>query len=164
MKKILFLASIALLLGIGLSSAITQQEISEAKGLIDSKITCDKLTDNQLERIGEYYIEQMHTGNSHVQMHKVMGIQEGSDAERQLHINMAKTIYCGESGGMMGSGGMMNMMMGNNMMGGGTIGNYQTYGFGLNTMYVILVFGLIILVYLGIIKLWKGDLFQGKRK
>ena len=151
MQKILFVISLVLLLGIGLSSAITQQEIGEAKGLIDSKITCNKLTDNQLEIIGEYYMEQMHPGEAHTAMHMMMGIEEGSDAERQFHINMAKTMYCGEGGGMMSSESMMD--------------NYQNYGYEWNTLSVlstILIIGLIILVYLAIIKLGK-DLFHKKK-
>src|SRR3989339_2073864 len=119
MKKIIFVAIVVLLLNLGLANAITQQEIKEAKGLIDSKVDCKSLSDSQLEIIGEYEMELMHPGESHELMHKMMGLKEGSEAEKQFHINMAKTIYCGEenvfgSGGMMG-GGMMGMMMGGNM-------------------------------------------------
>ncbi|MDP3765957.1 MAG: hypothetical protein Q8R04_05580 [Nanoarchaeota archaeon] len=162
MKKIIFVAIVALLLNLGLVNAITQQEISEAKSLIDSKVNCKSLSDSQLEIIGEYYMEQMHPGESHALMHKMMGMKEGSDAEKQFHINMAKTMYCNEDMGMMGAGmmggGMMNMMMGGNI-GYGMMGNYG-YGFGywnfLNVLYVILLIGLIILVWLWIIKLWKS--------
>ncbi|HLC62549.1 MAG TPA: hypothetical protein VJI52_06040 [Candidatus Nanoarchaeia archaeon] len=164
MKKIIFVVIVALLLSLGLANAITQQEISEAKGLIDSKVDCKSLSDSQLEIIGEYEMELMHPGESHELMHKMMGLKEGSEAEKQFHINMAKTIYCGESGGMMG-GGMMSMMVGGNTMGYGMMGNYG-YGFGywnfLNVLYVLLLIGLIILVFIGIIKLWK-DLFRKKR-
>src|SRR3990167_8469580 len=157
----------------GLVSAITPQEIDEAKNLIDSKVDCKSLSDSQLEILGEYYMEQMHPGEAHELMHKMMGLQEGSDTERQFHINMARTMYCGESGGMMSSGGMMGMMgmmmnmMGSGMMGGqnvqggmmqDTMGNWG-YNLGywgfVNALYVILLIGLTILVYLGIIKLWK---------
>ena len=77
---------------------------------------------------------------------------------------MAKRLYCNEDvGGMMG-GGMMNMM-GNNMMGSGMMGNWG-YGFGywnfFNILYAVLFIGLIVLVYLWIIKLWKD--FYGKKK
>ena len=164
MKKIIFVAIVALLLNLGLVNAITQQEISEAKSLIDSKVDCKSLSDSQLEIIGEYEMELMHPGDSHEAMHKMMGLKEGSEPEKQFHINMAKTIYCGESGGMMG-GGMMSMMMGGNM-GYGMMGNYG-YGLGywnfLNVLYLILIIGLIILVFLGIMKLWKG-LFHAKKK
>lgn len=164
----MFIVAVILLLNLSLVNSITQQEIKEAKSLIDSKADCKSLSDSQLEIIGEYLMEQMHPGESHELMHKMMGLKEGSETEEQFHINMAKAIYCGEtnafgSGGMMG-GGMMNMMMGGNM-GYGMMGNYG-YGFGywnfLNILYTILLIGLIILVFLGIVKLWK-DLFQKKK-
>lgn len=167
MKKIIFVMIVALLLNLGLVNAITQQEIKEAKSLIDSKANCKSLSDSQLEIIGEYLMEQMHAGESHELMHQMMGLKEGSEAEEQFHINMAKAIYCGEtnvfgSSGMM-SGGMMSMMMGGNM-GYGMMGNYG-YGFGywnfVNVLYAILLIGLIVLVFLGIAKLWK-DLFKKK--
>ena len=155
MKKIISVLIIVLLLNLNLANAITQQEIKEAKSLIDSKADCKSLSDSQLEIIGEYEMELMHPGDSHEAMHKMMGIKEGSEAEKQFHINMAKTIYCGE-GGMMG-GGMMNMMMGN-----------YGYGFGywnfINILYIILLIGLIILVYLWVIKLWKNVKNKGGKK
>ena len=165
MKKIMFVMVMILLLNLSLANAITQQEINEAKRLIDSKTDCKGLSDSQLELIGEYEMELMQPGTSHEAMHKMMGINEGSEAEKQFHISMAKKIYCGENIGMMG-GGMMNMMSGNNFLGSGMMGNYG-YGFGywnlFNILYAILLIGLIILVYLGIMKLWKG-LFSAKRK
>ena len=164
MKKIFTI--FILLLNLGLANAITQQEVKEAKGLIDSKVDCKSLSDSQLEIIGEYEMELMHPGDSHEAMHKMMGLKEGSEPEKQFHISMAKIIYCGESGGMMG-GRMMNMMMGGgNMMGYGMMGNYG-YGFGywniLNVLYEILLIGLIILVYFGIIKLWRS-LYKKNKK
>ena len=146
-----FAIVIILLLNLGIVNAITQQEIKEAKSLIDSKADCKSLSDSQLEIIGEYAMELMHPGDSHEAMHKMMGIKEGSEAEKQFHISMAKTIYCGESGGM------MNMMMdGSNMMGNGMMGStgYGYFGF-INVLSIILLIGLIILVYLWIFKLWK---------
>lgn len=157
----LLIISLILVLNVSLVSAITQQEINEAKSLIDSKADCKSLLDSQLEIIGEYYMEQMHPGESHELMHKMMGLEEGSEAEEQFHINMAKTIYCGEPRGMISPGDMVGMM---NMMSGGMMGNWG-YGFDywsfLNILYIILVIGLIILVYLWIIKLWKD---YGKKK
>src|SRR3989338_519083 len=164
MRKTILVIFAVLMLTLNLVNAITQQEISKAKGLIDSKVDCKSLSDSQLEIIGEYEMELMHPGDSHEAMHKMMGLKEGSEPEKQFHISMAKTIYCGESGGMMG-GGMMSMMMGGNM-GYGMMGNYG-YGLGywnfLNVLYAIFLIGLIILVYLGIIKLWRS-LYQKKGK
>ena len=169
MKKIMFVMVVILLLSFGLAGAVTQQEINEAKKLIDSKADCKSLSNSQLEIMGEYYMEQMHPGESHELMHQMMGLKEGSEAEKQFHINMAKALYCGEtnafgSGSMMG-GGMMNMMTGGNM-GYGMMGT-NSFGYGYwsfwNILYLILIIGLIILVYFGIIKLWR-NLYQKKGK
>jgi len=109
-----------LLLSVSLVSA-HEHNFAETKQLIDSGISCDKLTDEQLESIGDYYMEQMHPGEAHEMMDQMMG-GEGSESLRQVHINMAKRLYCNENvGGMMG-GGMMGMMMGNNTTGSGMMG------------------------------------------
>ncbi|MEK6983845.1 MAG: hypothetical protein AABX33_04695 [Nanoarchaeota archaeon] len=155
MKKIMFVLAVILLLNLSLANAhITQQEINEVKSLIDSKADCKSLSDHQLEIMGEYYMEQMHPGESHELMHKMMGLKEGSEAEEQSHINMAKAIYCGEanafgSGGMMG-GGMMGMTM-NKIMGYGMMGSYpasyahSNYGYW-NILWVLLFATVIFLI------------------
>ena len=123
MRKILFAIMVVLLLNISLVFA-HEHNFNETKQLIDSGISCDKLTDEQLEAMGDYYMEQMHPGEAHEMMDQMMG-GEGSDSLKQMHIQMAKRLYCNEYvGGMMGSGGMMGMM---NMMGG----YYNGYGSGM---------------------------------
>lgn len=169
MGKIIFFVFMILLLNLSLANAhITQQEINEVKSLINSKVSCKSLSDSQLEIMGEYYMEKMHPGEAHELMDKMMG-GEGSESLWQMHINMAKRIYCNEDvSGTMGmmNGGMMSMMMGGNM-GYGMMGNYG-YGFGywnfLNVLYAILLIGLIILVFLGIIKLWRNMKNKGSKK
>ncbi len=165
MTKTIFIVSMILLLSISFVSA-HEHDFAETKKLIDSKISCDKLGDEQLEAIGEYYMEQMHPGEAHELMDKMMG-GEGSETLRQMHINMAKRLYCNENIniGMMG-GGMMSMMMGGNT-GYGMMGNYG-YGFGywnfVNILYIILLIGLTILVYLWILKLWRNMKNKGSKK
>jgi len=124
-----------------------QAVAGEGKKLVDSGIGCDKLTNEQLETIGEYFMEQMHPGKQHEAMHEMMGIKEGTEYHKQFHANIAQMMYCGE-GGMMGDGmmnggmmggnmmGMMNMM-GGNMMGSGMMGNYPAY-YGYNSFWNIL--------------------------
>ncbi len=113
---IMLMFGILLVLSLVLVSA-HEHNIGGVKELIDSGISCDKLTNEQLETIGDYYMEQMHPGEQHEYMDQMMG-GEGSESLKQMHINMAKSIYCNEDVEMM-SGGMMNMMMGNNMMASG---------------------------------------------
>ena len=148
MKKISIIVIFSmLLLGVSLVSA-HEHDFDETKQLIDSGIGCDKLTDEQLESIGDYYMEQMHPGEAHEMMDQMMG-GEGSESLRQVHINMAKRLYCNEDvGGMMG-GGMMNMMMGNNMMGSGMMGNYPAYyryNSFWNILWLIFLIGIIVLI------------------
>src|SRR3989344_3055175 len=108
-KKIIFVLIAVLFLNLSLVSA-HEHDFNETKQLIDSGISCDKLTDEQLEAMGDYYMEQMHPGEAHEMMDQMMG-GEGSDTLKQMHIQMAKRLYCNEDvGGMMG-GGMMNMMV-----------------------------------------------------
>mgnify|MGYP001567076296 CR=1 FL=1 len=107
MKKILLIITVVLLLSLNLANAITQDDINEAKILIDSKADCTTLSDTQLEIIGEYYMEQMMPGISHERAHEIMGLKEGSEAEEQFHINLAKRSYCGENIGIIDGKGMM---------------------------------------------------------
>ncbi|MEK6886341.1 MAG: hypothetical protein AABW88_00765 [Nanoarchaeota archaeon] len=133
-SKIVFATFIILLVNISLVGAITQQEINEAKGIIDSKTDCKNLADSQLEILGEYYMEQMHPGESHGLMHKMMGLNEGSESEKQFHINMARAIYCSEASYFMGSRGMMSMMgygQGNNAVGSSMMGGLGFGPFGI---------------------------------
>ncbi|MBI2649969.1 hypothetical protein HYX04_01505 [Candidatus Woesearchaeota archaeon] len=178
MKKY-FIYCLILVFSIGLVHA-DAEDFAEAKKIIDAKTPCSKLTESQLEIIGDYLMEQAHPGQTHELMDKMMG-GEGSESLRLMHIAMAKRLYCndidisvnygmmgyGMMGGLGGTtnyGGMMNMMgnglFGTNMMGYGSgygmMGNYS-YGYWgfLNFLSLVLVIGLIILVYLWIMKLWK---------
>ncbi len=176
MKKILLMVSIILLLSIIVVFA-HEHNFAEAKQLIDSGVSCNNLNDEQLEAIGDYYMEQMHPGEAHEMMDKMMG-GEGSESLRQMHITMARRIYCNENvDEMMASGGMMGMM---NMMGGGMMSsqisqtnmmqgmtrNFGYYGYWnfLNVLYIILLIGLIILIYLWIVKLGKNMRNKNSKK
>ncbi len=176
MRKIMLIFGILLLsIFLVLANGDHKSGIEESKKLVESGISCDKLTENQLEAMGDYYMEQMHPGEAHELMDEMMG-GEGSESLRQIHIAMAKRLYCNDISGMtdygmmgMMGGGMMNMMMGGNMMGSGGTNMMGTnlgyemissgYGLGywgfLNVLSLILLIGLVILVYLWVIKLWR---------
>jgi|SRR3989338_2896617 len=168
LKKVILLYFLIFVLSVSMVFA-DAEDFTEAKKLIDAKTPCSKLTENQLEIIGDYLMEQIHPGEAHKSMDNMMG-GEGSESLRLMHIAMAKRIYCNDISctvnygmmdyGMMGAGkginyGGMRNMMGYNF-GYGMMGNvgYGYWGF-INFLSLVLVIGLIILVYLWIIKLWK---------
>ena len=152
MKKVLvFIIGLVLLLNIS-SVLAYEYNLAETKQLIDSGVGCDKLTNEQLEAMGDYYMEQMHPGESHELMDNMMG-GEGSESLKRVHINMAKRLYCNENVymgyGMMGSGGMMSMM-GRGMMGGYPASyDYNNYGYW--NIFWILLFATVIFLIVWII-------------
>ena len=146
-KALLFVIGLVLLLNIS-SVLAYEHNLAETKQLIDSAIGCDKITDEQLEAIGDYYMEQMHPGESHELMDNMMG-GEGSESLKQVHINIAKRLYCNENVyigyGMMGSGGMMSMM-GRGMMGSYPASyDYSNYGYW-NIFWILLSTAVIFLI------------------
>ena len=147
MKKIL---SIFLVIVLFSFTIIAQEEhdFSEAKQLIDSGVSCDILTNEQLEKIGDYYMEQMHPGEAHEYMDEMMG-GEGSEGLRQVHINIAKRIYCNEN--------LYGMMGGGDMMAGNYYGGYNIFGW----LFTILVITILVLTILLLINKLKG---QGRNK
>ena len=147
MKKIITLSLLFIVLFSILATAQEEHDFTEAKILIDSKISCDNLADEQLESIGDYYMEQMHPGEAHEYMDRMMG-GEGSESLKQVHINLAKRIYCNENvGGMMGAG-----MMGNNYYQNPQKNNYQNNFIGFQIFFYVL-FILVVIVLILIILL-----------
>src|SRR3989344_5713996 len=157
MKKIVSLSVLFLILSLSTISvyAVSQDELNQAKALIDSNISCNQLTNDQLEIMGEYYMEQMMPGEAHKRAHQMMGLTEGSEAEEQFHINMAKRAYCNDNvGGMMGG----------NMMGGGMMGNnyYQDNIIGFQIFFYVLFILVVIILILIILFLIKRLKTQGR--
>ncbi len=148
MKKIFMLFVLLLLLN---SFTVFADDFDEAKNLINLKVSCNNLSNDELEIIGDYYMEQVHSGEAHELMEK-MGGGEGSSQVRQLHINMAKSIYCNKKINIV-NGGMMSIVGGSNMMNGDTMFGGVSF---LWILYIIFFIGMIILVYLAIIKLWQS--------
>ena len=144
MEKIILISLFVILFSF-LVVAQEEHDFTEAKQLIDSKISCSKLTNEQLETIGDYYMEQMHPGEAHEYMDKMMG-GEGSESLKQVHINIAKNIYCNENvGGMMGGGyGMMGNYYYQTPQDNGI---YQNNSFGFQIFfYILLTLVLVILI------------------
>jgi len=89
--------------------------------LQSKQITCDKLTDNDFEKLGEFYMGRM-VGDSHDAMNQMMVQQMGETGERQMHIVMGKRLSGCDTNAQYASatGSMMGMLGGGSMMGWGS--------------------------------------------
>ncbi len=169
MSKI-FALIVLLVLSVGVFAHEHEEEVAEGKQLVESKADCSSLTDEQLEAIGEYLMETMHPGEAHEQMHEAMSLKEDTPEHEQLHVQIAQMMYCGKGmmkGGMMGGGmmgpGMMGGMMGPQMMQGGGMPAMWSGMWGFTgILWFLIVLGLVILVWLWVVKLWK-EMFGRKR-
>ena len=142
--------------------AYAMEDFSEAKQLINAGISCVNISDDQLETIGDYYMELMHPGEAHERLDQQFG-GEGSASLRQVHINIALMHYCGQS--MMSFGGNSGMMgnrnatgyaaagyRGNFMMDSGMMyGNSGYWGFW---MIIMAIFWLALFVVLFLLIVW----------
>src|SRR3989344_4301457 len=162
-NKNLFELGIIIVLAILASSTVLAQEenFDEAVSIIELKIPCSQLTDEQFELLGDYYMEQMHPGELHEIMDDRIG-GEGSAQLRNVHIAMGRSFYCADNNAMPMS--MMHMMMGRNNINYGMMGNYPNYpsynnsysSFSATSILInILIIILIIIAIIGITKLLK---------
>ena len=166
MKKIILIGILGIIFFSFLVVAQEEHDFSKTKQLIDSEISCNELTNEQFEEIGDYYMEQMHPGEAHEYMDEMMG-GEGSDSLKQVHINIARRVYCNEN---------VYGMMSYGMMGGGMAGNYyyqnpKNNNFYQNSslelqifFYVLLVLVIIILVLIILLLINKLKKQGGNRK
>ena len=56
MKKIFILYFLIALLSVGIAFSHGEEELADAKQIIENKVPCSELTEEQLEHIGEYYM------------------------------------------------------------------------------------------------------------
>src|SRR3989338_4146845 len=164
MKKTIGMMIIMVTLAAFLALGQEEDVFAQVEDMIQNKIPCAELNDTQLEIIGDYYMEQMHPGAWHEWMDQRLG-GEGSAQLQQVHLALAQSFYCGER--QLLSVDMMNTMMGRTGMMGGMMtmmgynyGMMGSFGYGywglLGILYVLLVLGLIVLVYLWALKLWRS--------
>ena len=152
------------------------------KKLLSKQTTCEELTDDNYEVLGEYFMGQS-IGNTerHAAMNQMMTNMMGENGEKQMHIALGKRLsgcdtnasYPSSGLGFMPMMGMMYMMGsafapwsfgemkggGNPMMGSFGTNQMGTFGWGFGWIFMILFWGLIIL---GIVALVKWIANQGK--
>jgi len=142
MKKLL---TLIITLVLFTSLVYANENYDEAIKLIQNKVSCNELTNGQLEILGDYYMEQMHPGTLHEIMDERMGGEE-SESLRLVHINMGKMFYCGQSNAMPAN--MMNLMM--NRGGVGMMGYNMMNGTGFGYSW----FGVILMIVFWIAVIW----------
>jgi|TARA_B100001971_G_C18140262_1_gene509991 putative membrane protein len=144
MKKILLIYLILIISPISVL-AHGEETFAIAEEIIKSKTPCDQLTDNQLEILGDYYMEQMHPGEAHNTMDDMMG-GVGSSSLEEMHINMGNAFYCGEHEAM--GSDMMNSMMGgtvlNNQRGMMNMMTGSFFGMGFGILFMVIFWGTMI--------------------
>lgn len=123
-------------------SAHGEETFAEAEEIIMQKVSCDDLIEDQLEILGDYYMEQMHPGELHEIMDERMG-GEGSESLRLAHINMGLSFYCGEHDEF--SGSMMNTMTGRTGFQYSMMSGYQNNSF-MWILNILLIIGLVLLI------------------
>jgi len=167
--KTTLIAIIILLLSSSLVLAHSDETFEQAEQLIASETPCEQLSSEQLEIIGDYYMEQVHLGEEHEIMDNMMG-GEGSESLRQMHIQIARNYYCNERGGMTGIG-MMDMMSNHATDKGGEskmMGYGMMYGYNpFSVVFGVIYFALACFVFSVIFWLtheWIAKQKKGKRK
>jgi hypothetical protein len=110
---IMFLVIFALTIATPFTIAHTEtshSDFSDIQPLLDNPVDCSQLSDEQLERLGDYYMDLMHPGEEHEVMDEMMMMGgDGSESLKQMHIQMGEGFYCDATGtdGMMGPGMMV---------------------------------------------------------
>ena len=146
-----------------------QAEEQEGKKLLDQlknkTTTCQKLTNANFEKIGEYFMGQA-IGNTaeHIQMNNMMKAMMGKQGEEQMHIAWGErgsgcnmNVFYPQNGTgfmqIMGGGGNLMMRYGgdwNNMMGWGGFGFGWLFWIFMLLFWALVILGVIALVrYLG---------------
>lgn len=128
-------------------TAIQQQQAEEQEGkklldqLKNKATTCQKLTNDNFEKIGEYFMGQAIGDTSrHITMNNMMKSMMGENGEEQMHIVWGKRgSGCENTSANQGSG---NSMMGYGMMGG-------AYGFGILS-FIISLLVIVVLILLAV--------------
>lgn len=140
---------------------LQQQKQEEAQGkqlfdkLQNKQTTCEKLTDSDFEKIGEYTMSQMFGNNtsSHVAMNERIEQMRGQTGEEQMHVQIGKNVTgCSTTSSQNSTlkGGGFNMMG----WGGYGYNGMMNGNFGWVFGIVHFVFALAILIDLILAGVW----------
>lgn len=134
------------------SDANHEEIFARAEEIINAQTPCNLLTQNDLEVLGDYYMEQMHPGDAHKIMDERMG-GEGSESLKFAHINMGSRFYCGTNSEVSSNYGMMDR----GMMNSGDWNNYSSrslsYWFMLWIIIILIIISLVLVILLLIKKI-----------
>jgi hypothetical protein len=144
---------------------IQQQQQEEAQGkqffdqLQNQQTTCEKLTDSDFEKIGEYSMSQMFGNNTsaHIAMNQRIKQMRGTTGEEQMHIQIGKSVTgCTTTSSQNNTprGGVSPMMGGNGNGFGMMNGNYGFEGGFSGFWIVAIIVHVIIIVDLILLGLW----------
>lgn len=150
----------------------TLKSILKAQGISDvSKVDCQKISDENLEELGDAAMEKMlGSSEQHEIMDKMMG-GEGSASLKAMHKNMGlRYLGCGGSGmmNMMGMGNWSNfnnLKNYNPMMGNFGFNNMMGWGWGWSLfgwITMILFWVLLVVVIVALVKWLLAD--KNKKK
>jgi len=186
MKKTLFLILILFFLSVSLvvsaqsmmgrffggsqtSNSETAQEEQEGKRIWEDlkagQTSCEKLSDNDFELLGEYFMGTM-MGDSHSAMNAMLERRLGKEGEEQMHIAMGKRMSgCDTSASYPQGFNFMPMMGGwssprgfnqnnNNSMMWGFSNNPMGWGFGLFGGIFMLIFWILIIAGIVVLIKW----------
>lgn len=152
----------------------TVKEEKEGKALFEKlqakEITCTNLSDEDFERLGEYFMGQMlgDTG-THAAMNEMMTRMMDEQGESQMHIVMGKRLSGCDTQAAFPRGGlgfapMMQMMSGWQSSGWGMMGNWWG-GVGVFAAFVALLWTTVLpLAVLALLVLWIIKLWQQVKK
>jgi len=129
---------------------VVLQEIRESQGIGEKeKIDPDKVSDEQLEELGDAVMSVMHPDpREHEWMDNMMG-GEGSSTLSAMHKIMGYNYLRDSYGGMMGRGMMGPGMMGRGMMDRGMMDRgIMDFGYGGILMWILFLILITVIIYL----------------